>query len=297
MFKNQSVELTIQNVPVKIHAISTGSVSVKTKFRERTKNGIFATLDFLLDRTFTEWMPIWVWVVEHPEGVFVIDTGENSKVNNPDYFKSSGWFANWFNKSQFKFQVTPEDELDQQLLKLNIKPIDVKAVILTHLHLDHIDGLAYFPETKILVHKEEWEHPYGDLPKLYPAWFKPELIELNEKYETFDKAYFLTKAKDFIALHTPGHTNGHQSLLLKTDQCDILFAGDVCYNENQFRTGRYAGVNQNQPKAIETYERIKSLEKLTKLIFLASHDSESANKLKQVVSPSKNEQIMSEPLF
>jgi hypothetical protein len=62
MFTNQSVELKIKGAPVKIHAVSTGSVSVKTKFRERTKNGIFATFDFLLGGTFTEWMPIWVWI-------------------------------------------------------------------------------------------------------------------------------------------------------------------------------------------------------------------------------------------
>jgi N-acyl homoserine lactone hydrolase len=125
-------------------------------------------------------------VIEHPERIFVIDTGENSKINEPDYFKSSGWFANWFNQTMFKFEISREEEIDQQLLYLGIRPKDLSAVILTHLHLDHIDGLKYFPETKILVNKLEWEHPYGDLPRLYPSWFKPELIELDQPYASFD---------------------------------------------------------------------------------------------------------------
>jgi hypothetical protein len=58
MFNNQSIELSIDNIPVKIHAISTGSVSIKSKFRERTKNGLFAKLDFLFEKSFTEWMPV-----------------------------------------------------------------------------------------------------------------------------------------------------------------------------------------------------------------------------------------------
>jgi glyoxylase-like metal-dependent hydrolase (beta-lactamase superfamily II) len=62
-------------------------------------------------------------------------------------------FANWLNRAMFRFQISREQEIDKQLLKLNIKPKDVKAVFLTHLHLDHIDGLKHFPETKIVVNK------------------------------------------------------------------------------------------------------------------------------------------------
>jgi hypothetical protein len=46
--------------------------------------------------------------LQHPEGVFVIDTGENANVNDPGYFKSSGMFANWFDTTQFKFKVDAE---------------------------------------------------------------------------------------------------------------------------------------------------------------------------------------------
>lgn len=65
-----------------IHGFTTGMVSVKTKFREARGGALLSKLNFLLDSQFTEYMPIWVWVIDHPEGVFVIDTGENARVKN-----------------------------------------------------------------------------------------------------------------------------------------------------------------------------------------------------------------------
>jgi glyoxylase-like metal-dependent hydrolase (beta-lactamase superfamily II) len=153
MFPAVSVELHKNGRPVKIHLISTGAVSVKTKFRDATKTGVWAMINFMLDKKFTEWMPIWVMIVEHPAGVFVIDTGENADVNNPGYFKSSGFFANWFDTTQFKFDVKREEEGGSAARKTGIKIDDIASVILTHLHLDHIDGLKYFPNTRILANK------------------------------------------------------------------------------------------------------------------------------------------------
>jgi N-acyl homoserine lactone hydrolase len=282
MFNTQSISLTTNNAPIRIHAFSTGGVSVKTKFRDRTKTGIFALLDFIFDKKYTEWMPIWVWVIEHTEGIFVIDTGENANINDPDYFKSSGWFANWFNRTMFKFKVNREQEIDAQLATVDIRPEDVKAVLITHLHLDHIDGLRHFPKTPIIVHKREWEKPYGDLPKLYPDWFAPQLIELNETYHCFDHAHYLTAARDLIAIHTPGHTNEHMSFLLKTDQGDILFAGDICYNQSQMLNSHFAGVDVSSKKSTDTYKKIKTIADNSKLVFLPSHDADSARRLGQM---------------
>jgi glyoxylase-like metal-dependent hydrolase (beta-lactamase superfamily II) len=185
MFPCQTIELKIKEQPVKIHLVSTGAVSVKSKFRESTKTGFLAMIDFILDKKFTEWMPIWVLIIEHPEGVFVIDTGENADVNNPGYFRSSGVFANWFDTTQFKFQVEQAEEIGPQLDQLQIPIEKIKAVVLTHLHLDHIDGLKYFPSTRIIVNRKEWERPFGDLPKLYPSWFAPALVDLDEQLDRF----------------------------------------------------------------------------------------------------------------
>ncbi len=280
MFSTTTVQLHCNKQPIKIHLISTGAVAVKTKFRQNKYSGFRALLSFLSDKNFTEWLPIYVMVIEHPEGIFIIDAGEITEVNNKDYFKSSGFIANWFDKTQFKFLVKREDEIDAQLQRLGIVKEKIKAIILTHLHFDHTDGIKYFPNTKIIVNKAEWEKPFGDLPELYPSWFKPELIELNEQYDVFDKAKYLTKAKDVILVETPGHTYHHCSVLIKADECTIFFAADVCYSQQQLLNNKFAGNNTSNKAAQSTYNKVKQFAKNNPVVFIPSHDVEAAERLK-----------------
>lgn len=282
MFASSSVQLHSNNKPVHIHLVSCGAVAVKTRFKENKYAGIIALADFILDKNFTEWLPINVMIIEHPEGVFIIDTGEIAEVNNRNYFKSSGLAANWFDKTQFKFLVPREDEIDAQLLRLNISKENLKAVVLTHLHFDHTDGIKYFPDTKIIVNKAEWQKPFGDLPKLYPSWFKPELIELNESFDVFDKAFYLTKTKDIIIVETPGHTYHHCSIIIKADECHIMFAADVCYSQQQLLNNKFPGNNASNKLAGTTYNKVKMFAQHHPLIFIPSHDKSASQRLQNL---------------
>lgn len=282
MFARQTIELTSQGRSTKIHLVSTGAVSVKTRFRDARRTGLLAMVDFILDKNFTEWMPIWVLIIEHLEGIFVVDTGENADVNNPGYFKSSGIFANWFDTTQFKFEVDTDEEIGSQLDALGIEIDKIRAVVLTHLHLDHTDGLKYFPLTPIIVNRGEWEKPFGDLPKLYPHWFKPQLIDLTQRFETFERVAYLTKSKDLLLVETPGHTPHHCSVLFNSDTGCIFFAGDICYSQDQLIEEKYSGTNASHKMAKDTYARVKQFSKQRKVIFLPSHDAEASARLREL---------------
>ncbi len=280
MFNSTTVQLHSNNHPLKIHLVSTGAVAVKTRFRENMHSGIIALADFILDKKFTEWLPIYIMIIEHAEGVFIIDAGDIADVNNKDYFKSSGFIANWFDKSQFKFSVKREDEINKQLERLNINKENIKAIVLTHLHFDHTDGIKHFPDTRILVNKAEWEKPFGDLPKLYPPRFKPELIELNESFDVFAKAYYLTQSKDIILVETPGHTYHHCSVIIKADGYCIFFAADICYSQQQLLENKFTGNNTDNKIAQSTYNKVKVFAKNHPVIFIPSHDADALKRLK-----------------
>jgi glyoxylase-like metal-dependent hydrolase (beta-lactamase superfamily II) len=218
-------------------------------------------------------------VIEHPEGIFVIDTGENANINDPDYFSFAGAMVKWFNTTQYKFKVEREEEIDKQLQTLGISIDKIKTVILTHLHLDHIDGLRHFPGKHIIVNKAEWEKPYGDLPQLYPSWFKPDLVELNGEYDVFDKALYVTKAKDIVLVQTPGHTWHHCSVILKTEQCHIFFGADVCYEQQQVINEKYSGANASHKLAKDTYSKVRSFCRDHKTVFIPSHEAAAAGRL------------------
>ena len=69
---------------VKIHAIQTGRVRIKVAQWRREKGGGLGRLFF--SRDWSEWLPIYAWLVEHPEGLILVDTGETARTAEPGYF-------------------------------------------------------------------------------------------------------------------------------------------------------------------------------------------------------------------
>ncbi len=258
-----------------LHGFTTGMVKVKSKFRTAKGNVLTSKINFLLDNQWTEFMPIMVWVIEHPEGVFVIDTGENAQVNNQGYFKNEGAILNYFNTKSFIFDVKPEEEVGPQLKKLGYSENDIKSVVLTHLHLDHFDGLKYFENTKIIINQLEWDKPSFALPSLYPEWFVPNKVELKStKDECFKNSLDLVKSGEIELIHTPGHTVGHCSVLIKTSEIHYLLAGDVTYNQYQLENNINAGGHQSFKLSQSTYQAIKYYASKNKLVYLPSHDNQ-----------------------
>lgn len=257
-----------------IHGFSTGMVKVKSKFRTAKGNALTSKMNFLLDNQWTEYMPIMVWVVEHPEGVFVIDTGENAEVNSPGYFKKEGPILNYINTKSFKFDIKPEEEVGPQLQKLGYGMGDIKNVILTHLHLDHFDGLKYFENTDIIINKLEWDKPSFTLPSLYPKWFDPKNVKLNDTHSFhFKNSIAMVKSGEISLVHTPGHTVGHCSVLIKTSELHYLLAGDVTYNQQQLENNVHAGGHQSFKLSKKSYHAIKAYASKHKLVYLPSHDN------------------------
>ena len=71
---------------MRIHAIQTGSVAIKESQRQGVGHGIRRRLNPLVDKAWTEPLPIYAWVIEHPEGIIVVDTGETARATEPGYF-------------------------------------------------------------------------------------------------------------------------------------------------------------------------------------------------------------------
>lgn len=265
---------------VKIHAISTGQVAVTDAFLHAGNLGFLRKPNILLNRNFADWMPIYVWVIEHPEGIFVVDTGENHAITNPDYFRGVGLLNEYVNTRAFRFEVAREQEIDRQLAQLGIRSADVRAVVLTHLHIDHTDGLRHFPKTPVLLNRAEANRPYNDLPSLYPTAFSPTLIDPKPaQIDNFTNAHPLTNALDLWVVETPGHSHGHCSVLLQTGQMHYLFAGDVSYTQTQLLTNDLPGANASLKQSRQTYRTIRQYAARHPLVYLPSHDGDAARRL------------------
>ncbi len=63
---------------MKVHAIQTGLVRIKTAQVEGRGHGLSRRLAIFTDGTWTEWLPTYAWVIDHPEGIIVVDTGQGA---------------------------------------------------------------------------------------------------------------------------------------------------------------------------------------------------------------------------
>jgi N-acyl homoserine lactone hydrolase len=281
VYKNITTTVKLKGKEVKVHALCSGMVAVKTAFRSKKGKGAIAKINILLDDHFTEYMPVWVWIIEHPEGIIAIDTGETVMAKDrKNYLANESAYSRYIAQHTSKFIIEQEDELDHQLSKINLKPQDVDLVVLTHLHLDHTDGLRFFPNTEIIVNQFEYDHPYSNLPTTYPSWFKPNLVNYKEdRIEVFEKAYPITRAEDVLYIPTPGHTSGHSSILFRTDDVDIIFAGDTSYYQDQVLKGEIAGVNKDFIQTKETYKRLIRYSSVRPTVYLPSHDANAGTRL------------------
>ena len=280
-FQNTTVTVWLKGKPVKIHALCTGSMAVKTALRKKKGTGPAAKLNILLDDQYTEYMPIRVWIIEHPEGTIAIDTGEITAAKDiGNHLAGESAYSRYIARRTAKLFIEQEDELNYQLSTVGLKPWDISLIVLTHLHLDHTNGLRFFPNTEIIVNRFEFEYPYANQPTTYPTWFKPHLVNYqNNKIDVFEKAYPLTNVGDLLYIPTPGHTNGHSSVIFKTDDFDIIFAGDTSYNQEQVLKGEMAGVNKDFRKTKETYKKLLLYASLHPTIYLPTHDGNSGNRL------------------
>ncbi len=144
---------------VKIYAIQTGLVQIKTAQRVRKPGGL---LRVLTDSQWTEWLPIFAWVIDHPEGIIVVDSGETAKTATPGYFPR--WHP--YYRSSVRMQVQPEEEIGPQLRQMGISQADVKTLVLTHFHTDHAGGLHHFPASNILVSGSDYHAAQGFVGRL-----------------------------------------------------------------------------------------------------------------------------------
>ena len=266
----------------KIHAIRTGFVQVRQAQRERRSKGIARITDMLFDKNWTEWLPLYVWVIEHEEGVIVVDTGETTRVHQRGYHPS--WSP--FYRRAVHFSVHPDEEIGPQLRTLGISPRDVRQVVLTHLHTDHAGGLAHLTGSKFWVSRPEWDNArsiggrlQGYLPHRWPKWWQPEFIVFEDRpFGTFPQSMSITRCGDVVIIPTPGHTPDHVSVVVSGSPSYFL-AGDTSYDEGLLLAGKVDGVSPNENVSRHTMNRIAALANERPLVYLPSHDLDAPDRL------------------
>lgn len=180
-------------------------------------------------------IPVTVAVVERPEGLLLIDTGWSRRACAfPD--DEPGTAA----RLALGLDVKPEDNLSSQLLSLGLNPGDVRDVVATHLHTDHISGALDFPGADLHVSETEWGaldagrlRGYDPALRTHPrvrqhALDGPAILGFSASRDLFgDGTVFLLDAQ--------GHTRGSVAVAVQLDKGWLVHAGDAAMFAEDFR--------------------------------------------------------------
>ena len=163
-------------------------------------------------------MPVGAFLVEHPQGTVVFDTGMHSELEHDT--SRMGATA-----SLFDVELTPAWTLSGQLAEVGVAPDDVSVVVASHLHFDHCGGLAQLPDARVLVQRAEWEVAFDDV-LVELGVYNPDDFDLGHDRVLLDGEHDVFGDGRLRLIPTSGHTAGHQSLLIDGS---TLLVGDACY--------------------------------------------------------------------
>jgi len=231
-------------------------------------------------------VPVGFYLVKHPKGNVVFDTG-----NNDNLIKDPNWWPKGL--QGLKPAMTPDVAIDVQLAKAGVKIDDVKYVVCSHLHLDHGGNVSKFPNSTIVVQKDEinnafWPQPgtggpyvIGDVMPLrapnsnYPNAQK--MIQLEGDLDIFGDGTLVVKR--WVA-HTPG--SQMMTVKLKNTGTIILTGDNVYFRENVEKSLPPNIVLAYYPTGFYTaYEWIRHMMATQKADFFTAHDPDAFKAMKK----------------
>lgn len=162
--------------------------------------------------------------------------------------------------------------LASQLQQLGVKPTDIKYVAISHSHPDHIGNVEMFPHTMLLVQKAEYEWPGAkNAPRFKPG-------HPVTKIEG-DKDVFGDGSVTIIS--TPGHTPGHQSLLVKLPKTGALvLSGDAVHFKSNWDNRRVPSINFDNNATLASMQRIADVLVKENAQLWINHDKAQRDTLK-----------------
>lgn len=268
---------------VEVHALQTGTVAVKTRQPKGIGHGTIRRINTLLDRAWTQPLPIFAYLIVHPEGLILVDTGETARATARGYFPA--WHP--YFRLGVREWVERDQEIDRQIERLGYRTSDVRHVVMTHMHTDHAGGIYHFPEATFWLTDAENKASLGFagqvsgyLPQHRPEWFKPRsVVYVPEAAGSFPARYTLTSRGDVHLVPTPGHTVGHQSVVVQADGLTYFIAGDVSYTEALMQQGVVDGVAPDENAARQTLTRVGQFIRENPTVYLPAHDPDVPRRL------------------
>jgi len=191
-------------------------------------------------------IPILTYLIKAEDSTILVDTSFD-KPERPD-LKATG------------YERSPAQELITQLKNLDVEPDGVDIVVNTHLHEDHCGNNKLFRKSKYLIQKEELRHafvPDDNERDSNGPFYKRADFDHSLNYETITGDYAITKGVQIVS--TPGHTAGHQSLVVELRKRNFVIASDAVFTERNWTEAELPGLLYDSASYKESIRKLRSV--------------------------------------
>lgn len=196
------------------------------------------------------------YLIKHSKGWFLWDTGiADSVASMPNGLAPADPKAVTWRRPK---------TLAAQLEQLGLKPDDVRAMAVSHTHPDHTGNVELFPQATLYVQKAEYDWPgANNAPRFKPS----HPVELL----TGDKDVFGDGSVTILS--TPGHTPGHQSLLVKLPKTGaVVLSGDAVHFRDNWDNRRVPSMNTSKELSAASMQKIADTLDKEKAQLWINHD-------------------------
>ena len=246
---------------VRLYVFDCGRLKVSDPVRFNFKKEELALLD----------LSVPCFLVSHPKGILVWDTGAV-----PDSaFKPGGIAAT----KEYATATTP---LQLQMAEAGFAPADVTYLSLSHVHWDHAANVSLFAHVTWLVRQVERDAMFT--PPLPPRTDSTmfEALRGTKTVIIKDNDYDVFGDGTVIIKFTPGHTAGHQSLLVNLARTGpILLSGDLYHYPEELRMKRVPAGDFDKEQTLASRAAIEAFLKKTGTQLWIQHDLAAFEKLKK----------------
>jgi len=236
---------------IRVHPLHTGDVRIDRALAHRTRVPFhpLPASGWFRGPEHKYWAPVPAHLIETDDAIVLVDTGWHETIRLDPRRALNRLALTMYQGSQ-----RPGQELPAQLERLGFRLEDVTHVVMTHLHSDHASGLAYLLglDVPVLLGPGEWREANRN-PAYIRHQFRLPLAYREAEYRPVDGVPGFPAAHDLLGdgrvlvLPTPGHSRGHQSLLVRGER-DVLLTADIVYDQVALEQGILPG-SLSEPRA------------------------------------------------
>ena len=161
-----------------------------------------------------------------------------------------------------------EEELSYSLKTVGLKPSDITMVVNTHLHFDHCGNNRLFENSKFLVQTDEIRYAYFPDRFMRVSYLR-DFFDVEGDYLPVRGRYEIEDGVEVVP--TPGHTIGHQSLVVKWRDRNVVYAGDAAPLPENIEKRNISGMIYDSSLGLQSIDFLRRIENP---VYIYSHDNQ-----------------------